>query len=143
MSDYKIRLSSKGLFFNDQGELLLVKGRHPGSSGVEEYWSAPGGGVEEGESLKEAVEREFLEETGYHGQAAEIVFVQDYINYWNNRALEIFFIGRVLKKDKSVTADHQSKFFPEDKFKKIVFFPEGINPFELKKGVRYSEKLNQ
>jgi len=45
----------------DRGRLLLVKrGRGPGLG----EWSVPGGRVEPGETLAEAVEREVAEETG-------------------------------------------------------------------------------
>ena len=45
-------------------ELLLVRrGREPGAG----EWSVPGGRVEPGEMLMEAVTRELQEETGLHG----------------------------------------------------------------------------
>ncbi|TSC87311.1 MAG: NUDIX hydrolase [Microgenomates group bacterium Gr01-1014_16] len=52
----KIRVS--GLIF-DSGKILLI---HRFKNG-DEYWTVPGGGVEEGESLIEAIHREIMEET--------------------------------------------------------------------------------
>lgn len=52
------------------GRLLLVlRGREP-SRGL---WSLPGGRVERGETDRQAVEREVLEETGLHVRAGEAV----------------------------------------------------------------------
>ena len=51
-------------------ELLLVKrGREPGAG----EWSVPGGRVEPGEMLMEAVTRELHEETGLHGVCGRLV----------------------------------------------------------------------
>ncbi len=48
----------------DGDQLLLVqRGRRPGIG----WWSVPGGRVEPGETLAEAVERELAEETGLSG----------------------------------------------------------------------------
>lgn len=52
------------------GELLLVRrGREPAAG----EWSVPGGRVEPGEMLMEAVVRELLEETGLHGVCGPVV----------------------------------------------------------------------
>lgn len=50
-----------GALIFDNGKLLLVeRGREP----LKGWWSLPGGGVETGEKLAEAIVREVLEETG-------------------------------------------------------------------------------
>ena len=52
-----------------RGPILLVeRGRHP----LKGYWSLPGGLVETGETLDEAVRREILEETGLRVKPVEM-----------------------------------------------------------------------
>jgi len=60
------------LIFRGRGRrvpvLLVERGRHP----LKGYWSIPGGLVETGESLDEAVRREVLEETGLRVKPVEM-----------------------------------------------------------------------
>jgi ADP-ribose pyrophosphatase YjhB (NUDIX family) len=52
-----------------RGSILLVeRGRHP----LKGYWSIPGGLVETGETLDEALRREVLEETGLRVKPVEM-----------------------------------------------------------------------
>jgi 8-oxo-dGTP diphosphatase len=54
----------------DNDCLLLIRRGHGPAAGE---WSVPGGRVEEGETLAEAVVRELLEETGLEGVCGELV----------------------------------------------------------------------
>lgn len=58
------------------GRVLLVKRSQPPSEGL---WAIPGGRVELGETLKQAAEREIIEETGLTIRAGDPVYTFDVI----------------------------------------------------------------
>jgi 8-oxo-dGTP diphosphatase len=60
----------------DQGRTLLIR---RGSEPLRGEWSIPGGTLELGESLEEAVARELLEETGIQVRVLELIEVFDRI----------------------------------------------------------------
>ena len=61
----------------DEDDLLLIRrGRGVGAG----FWSVPGGRVEEGETLAEAVVRELHEETGIEGVCGQLVGVEEVLS---------------------------------------------------------------
>lgn len=69
MSNY--RLTARAIIIEDRKILL-----NEFNNG--EYYNLPGGGVEKGETLREAVEREVLEESGYSALSRELLYVYEY-----------------------------------------------------------------
>lgn len=63
-----------GVLIHD-GKLLMAKHCKEG----QEYWVLPGGHVEKRETLAEALEREFLEETRLSVETGDLLFVNDFI----------------------------------------------------------------
>ncbi|MBM3210012.1 NUDIX hydrolase [Candidatus Saccharibacteria bacterium] len=63
-TDYLFRLSLKCVIKNQQGEVLVVKELD------RDYWDIPGGGMDHGESIEQAIRRELTEEVGYSGKFA-------------------------------------------------------------------------
>jgi 8-oxo-dGTP diphosphatase len=59
-----------------EGRALLIK---RGSEPLKDQWSIPGGTLELGESIKEGVRRELLEETGIEVRVGELIEVFDRI----------------------------------------------------------------
>jgi 8-oxo-dGTP diphosphatase len=62
------RLSVSAIILMSNNEMLLTKRKGPP---YKDYWCLPGGRVELGETVEEAVIREVLEETGLHVEIKE------------------------------------------------------------------------
>ena len=72
-----IRISARAIVFDGNNNLLLLN-KYGGSQIDDgEFYVIPGGGVEDGETLKQAVVREVFEETGLDVSVGELVFVQE------------------------------------------------------------------
>jgi 8-oxo-dGTP diphosphatase len=56
---WRVRRASRTVLLNEKGEVVLVHAQKFN------YYKLPGGGIENSESLEEAVVREAMEETGY------------------------------------------------------------------------------
>jgi acetyl-CoA carboxylase carboxyl transferase subunit beta len=69
------RQAVSAVIFQGTQVLLIVRGHEPAQG----LWSLPGGGVEAGESLEEALVREVREETGLIIQVQLDVFHQDIV----------------------------------------------------------------
>ena len=65
-----------GLIHNDKGEILICK--KPKNLGVfAGQWALPGGGIEKGEKMKEALRREMKEEVGLEVEVIEPFIFKD------------------------------------------------------------------
>ena len=81
----KIRhISARGVIF-DKNSVLIVKHAHKNR---QPFWCFPGGKVEQGETIPEALKRELKEETNIEIEPGNILFIQDFIH---EHLLELFF----------------------------------------------------
>lgn len=106
------------------GAILLV--RHV--KGGKTYWLLPGGGVEYGESLEKAVEREVKEETNLSIRVDKLVFVNDSIPPDGHRHIvNLYFtadrVGGELKQGPDdVLAE--LRFVPVTELPALQFYPD-------------------
>ena len=75
----------------DGDEILLVEHE----KGDRRYWLLPGGGVEEDETLTAALQREVLEETGFHVDGGRLVVGCEAIQPDSRHLLNLIFAATV------------------------------------------------
>lgn len=83
----KMRVRVCGICIKDDA-LLLV--RHAKTIANKAFWVPPGGGLTYGESMNEALKREFLEETGLEVNVTRFLFVNEFLRP-PLHAVEFFF----------------------------------------------------
>ncbi|TKG60263.1 NUDIX domain-containing protein [Prauserella endophytica] len=92
------RRAARAILIDDQGRLVLIKRTKPGQ---ELYWTAPGGGVEDGDSsIEAALYRELSEELGAEAAGASQVFLFSSPSD-SGVAVQHFFVARLVTVDES------------------------------------------
>ena len=126
-----IIIAAMGCVINDNKEVLLALRNDPQAPKVHHKWQLPGGGIENGETVQDAVIREVKEETGLRvsiisNKAAVIFGVINERKHTNNtRVLLVGFlckvIGGTLGKDVSVETAHLQWFsYPDIPWKEAL-----------------------
>ncbi len=82
------------LVVDNKLRVLLVKRKYPPAPN---RWSIPGGHVEPGEELKEAVIRELKEETGIEGFNPKLIAVTEYISLGNGLRYHYIIVDFLIK----------------------------------------------
>jgi len=72
------RVAVRAIIMQD-GKLLCVRLKAYQTAIAGDFWCLPGGGVDDGEALLPALEREILEETGVKPQAGPLLYIQQFI----------------------------------------------------------------
>ncbi|MEN2997539.1 MAG: NUDIX hydrolase [Brevinematia bacterium] len=120
-----IRLRVQGVMFNRDGKLLLVKHR----KGGKEYYVLPGGGVEYGESLVNALARELKEELNIRKIfSAKFLGINEFIDGESNRHIIdlYYYVIADLEEIRIVESDGiivEFDFFHLSEIDKITVYP--------------------
>ena len=88
----KRRVAVRGIILLDNKLLCvtLKKHAHKPLNGKDNYWCTPGGGVDVGEPLIPALEREIVEELGIQPVVGNLLYMQQFV-YGDIEQLEFFF----------------------------------------------------
>jgi len=118
-----IRIRAAGILVKDD-QILLVRHEKNGKS----YWLLPGGGVDFGESVEDALVREFMEEVGLAIKVGPMVLVHDSIPPNHHRqVLNIYFMVSTDKFEIKVTPDavlRDAAFYPLSEFPQMTVNPD-------------------
>lgn len=98
------------IFF--QNKILLCKQKNP----PRDFWTLPGGSLEEGETLVNCISREIFEEIGITFEIDKMLFVRELINSSRHR-IEFYFLTKKLD-DKNI----YQKITPCNEIKEVRFF---------------------
>ncbi|MGH7241322.1 MAG: NUDIX domain-containing protein [Candidatus Saccharimonadales bacterium] len=86
------RIAVRGIILDD-GKLFAVRLKNYKGQAIEggqTYWCTPGGGVDVGEPLLVALERELIEETGVKPVIGSLLYIQQF-QHKDTEQLEFFF----------------------------------------------------
>ncbi|MFP4521556.1 MAG: NUDIX domain-containing protein [Fibrobacterota bacterium] len=123
LSENKLPRIRVAALVREKNRYLVVKHEKNGA----EYILFPGGGVKRGETLKDALRREVLEETGYLSKPLDIVLVNDSIcPEGGKHTVNIYFRTEIIKDTGKASKDPAviDRFFiRSDRLKK-----EGVRP---------------
>lgn len=104
-----------------QGKILILK-RNPSDIHYPGLWDVPGGGVDDGEDLKQAAERELKEECNL-----DIKISKDYFNVFHHTEKQIDIYGfraDSTEKEISLSDEHtEFKWITKDVWKDYQFIP--------------------
>lgn len=84
---YQRRIAVRGIIYKN-GEIFAQKLKH--KDDINDFWSTPGGGLNDGEDLLSGLCRELIEETGVRPQIGRLLFVQQFHD-GEKEQLEFFF----------------------------------------------------
>jgi ADP-ribose pyrophosphatase YjhB (NUDIX family) len=124
----KIKVRVQAIIFNSNGELLLAKHQKSRKS----YWVLPGGGVNFGEKMDEALKRELSEELGIKKpHIKELTFIDEFINENRHVILVSFRVGieppeiQTIKVEVADEAIKQVHFFSQNRITESfdTFYP--------------------
>ena len=118
------------IVLDEEKRMLLVKQHHDGK----DIWMVPGGGIEEGESSKQAAAREVKEETGLDVAVDRLVWHVEEVSQRGQRFVDFFLanvvggkleLGEDPEFDKAGQVLREVKFLTRDEIKEIKYlYPE-------------------
>lgn len=114
-----IEVAVKGIVLKEDGKILVIK-RSEKEDVFKDLWDTPGGEIEFGENLKQALKREIKEEVGME---VEVLFPINTWSFFRNKrtyVVGITFLCKPRSKDVSLSGEHKEyKWVCEEEVDKL------------------------
>jgi 8-oxo-dGTP diphosphatase len=134
--------ASVGVMIQKDGKVLIGKRKETATHGVGEY-SFPGGKIDEGESFKEAIERETLEEAGVKVKNLKFLCVANHGFYEGHQAVLVNFVAD-WESGEPTDFPHENigewQWYDINNLPKPLFFPTKLLIDSYKTGKNYYDK---
>lgn len=131
---YNKRWTVRAFAYNEEGKLAFLRIIGNDSFGKRNHLETIGGGVENDETLEEALYREVMEEIGYECEIVEeLGFVVDHYNLINRETISNYFVvnlkdyvGNINRSDEENDLIDSIEFLTEEEaLKKLSIYPKG------------------
>ncbi|MGC9330117.1 MAG: NUDIX domain-containing protein, partial [Candidatus Hinthialibacter sp.] len=101
-TDKRFIRNRAAVIIEQEGKILLVQHEKYGRT----YWLIPGGGVEYGETLTEAAQRELMEECSLDVRIGDLLFISETIPPDHHRhVINYYFEGEIVGGEMAVNPD--------------------------------------
>ena len=110
----------RGIVVNDRGEIGLIHVRGVDGFGNRDHYELPGGGIEPGETMEQAVAREIEEELGWQvDNIRPVGIIENEYNLLGRVDAQHFFLAHGVRNVGQKLLDYEKEIFSE-----VVFFPK-------------------
>ena len=112
-----------GVLFHENRVLLVKRGKSPAKG----LWAIPGGKINPGEQMKDALKREFMEETGIEIKVGDVVYVFDAIDIPDFHYVIIDFAVEIISgKPRAGDDAEEVKWFKKEELREFPVAPATI-----------------
>ena len=131
------RISVRGLIITDKGLSVMFR-RKIKDNIVKEYYAIPGGGVDEGEDLQEALKRELREELNIEVNVLDLAFKEE-----TDDRIEYFYNCEYISGNFQLNGEELERNSNENYYEPTFINVDKIDEYDVHESVKYYLNMNK
>ena len=124
------RISARGFVITEKG-LAVIFRRKINEKGVKEYYVIPGGGIDEGEDLKEGLQRELREELDIEVEVNDLAFKVE-----TDERIEYFYNCKYISGDFKLNGEEIDRMSDSNYYEPTFIELKDINNYDIMQEVK-------